>query len=952
MIQITPVTPQKEGCKVVEWRVVFLEFRLTQYHSPLMKPFLKTKTSVPGCRSEIIRRPRLLDRLEVGKSVKLTFVCAPAGFGKTTLLSEWTGCDRNTGYPVAWLSLDESDQDPNRFWGYVIQALGRLSITIRESTLSLLLSPYDLQVDTFLVTFINEIADVQKDFTLVLDDYHLIESEIIHASMGYFLNHLPKNMHVIIATRAEVPLPIARLRARGQMVEIRAGDLRFNLDESHQFLDEVMHLKITREDTALIDRRIEGWIVGLQMAGLSLQDREDLPRVIGSLGEGNRFIFDYLAEEVLNHQSERIQTFLLKTAILNELSGPLCSHLTGMEDAGEILHTLEHANLFLSPINPKNTWYRYHRLFASYLQECLSQRMPESIPHLHRLAAEWYAGNNNPRDAINHALAARDYSLAVDLMDQVAEKTYELGQWSTIIRWIQQAPDDHLFHHPKLCSVYAAVLAPSGHLDEAERVLNEAQKRLSDPGNSEAGAGHGDNTLYGEMMGVRSTIARMRENFETAIQLARQAIPLLPRYHYPWFNAMMNSGHAYRLNGQMEEAARMYHQAIEAAQENKIDLSVLISGTSYLAATCAIQGKLHQAVEIYHKALDIAQHYNIPAHPSLGIVNVGLAELYREWDDNQAASRYLQEGLKMAMQEWGEGVVRAGYINNERILRVFGDLDGALDKIRDAQYLLPGPPLPRALARIKACQAWLSLNHGDLEMARLWAQGCNLNPKASPRYVEELEYVVLARVRLAEGDAESARRIVSHLLEVARASDRLRNFIELLILYASTCVALGEEETAYQSLLESIALAQEEGYIRSFVDESHYLLPLIARLTHDTHFLQERRINEEYITRLLDGMQKSSGSNSAEGRSTGQTPVSHHQGVGLIHDGWEMTESLQPREIEILQRIAAGLSNQEIADEIIIGVNTVRWYVQNIYSKLSVHSRTQAVARARQLNLL
>ena len=378
-----------------------------------MAALLKNKNIIPTQSSKLIERSRLLEKLENYNNARLIFIGAPAGFGKTTLLSDWALRKKSTGYPIAWFSLDEADQDPQRFWSYFIESLLTIPINFRDSTISPFYALFELQPETSLIPLINEMADFKKEFIVILDDYHLINSKSINMGINFLLNNIPSNMHLIIASRSEIPFQIARLRARQQIIEIDASDLRFNLDEVHQFLEEIMHLNLSKEDTDLINTRIEGWIAGLQMAGLTIKDRGNISRLVESVTEGNDFIFDYLAEEVLNAQSEDIQEFLLKTSILSELTGPLCERVTKQSDGFTTLQQLEKANLFIFGIDSKHIWYRYHHLFAGYLQKCLRQRMPTVIPEIHSITAEWLAENNYIEEAVTHALLAKNYSLAI-----------------------------------------------------------------------------------------------------------------------------------------------------------------------------------------------------------------------------------------------------------------------------------------------------------------------------------------------------------------------------------------------------------------------------------------------------------------------------------------------------------------------------------------------------------
>ena len=649
-------------------------------------PLLQTKLYIPPARPELVPRPRLIGRLSAGLGRKLTLISAPAGFGKTTLLSEWLhrrGAVTQRGWAqaaaplhVAWLSLDESDNAPAHFLAYFIAAIQTIHQDIGQSVVAALQSSQSLPIQALLTTLINEIAAMPERSTLVLDDYHLITAQPIHDGLAFLLDHLPPQLHLVIATRADPPLPLARLRARGQLTELRQSDLRFTTDEAAAFLNRVMGLNLSPDHVTALESRTEGWIAGLQMASLAMQahvstqGQENVAGYIRAFTGSDRYILDYLIEEVLQRQPESVQTFLLQTSILNHLTGTLCDAVTSSlleghgEDAGQaMLERLERVNLFIIPLDNERRWYRYHRLFADLLRSRLHRTHPNLAPTLHRRASKWFEQEGLISQAIGHALNAQDFERAAHLIEQNAEVTLMQGEVATFLRWVAALPDDRIRARPSLCVLHAWMLLLSG------QPLEVIESRLQD-------ADVDDELVMGRITALRALIVAFQGQLSRAAELFRQALAQLPqedrfiRDFVTWILSVS------QLSGDDGAAD---HQAMDevlrtSQKTGNVMIAVMIMCNQ--AELYMRQGQLHQAAVIYRRALELATDARGQRRPIAGQALIGLGELHREWNDLDAATRYLTDGIQLTDQ-WTEVGSLEAYIALARVRQARGDLDGA-----------------------------------------------------------------------------------------------------------------------------------------------------------------------------------------------------------------------------------------------------------------------------------
>jgi LuxR family maltose regulon positive regulatory protein len=928
-------------------------------------PLLRTKLYIPPTRPAV-PRPRLLDRLNagLGPGYKLTLLSAPAGFGKTTLLSEWINQVRlpMPAGRVAWLSLDEGDDDSGRFLAYLISALQTIRQDIGEGVLDMLpsLQPHPSPtsflprgVESVLIALINEIAaaldagaEEACPHVLVLDDYHLVNAPSIHRAMVFLLDHMPPQLRLIIAGRTDPPLPLARLRAQGHLVELRADDLRFTAHEAAAFLNQMMGLGLSAGDVAILQERTEGWVAGLQLAALSLQgqDPERIPAIVQAFSGSHRFVLDYLTEEVLPRQSEQVRTFLLKTAILDQLSGPLCEAVSGLGEAQDILEGLEAANLFLAPLDTERRWYRYHPLFADFLRARLSQEaagLDCSLGELHARAAGWYEENGLVTEAIDHALQAQDHDWAARLIEGSARRLLLRSEIGTIIKWAEALPEASFRARPRLCISHAWALVASGRLDAAEERLQLA--RTAD----DTGA------FRGEMAAIQATLTAFRGESQRAAELARQAL-----VHLPGDDAFLrgivaaNLGIPYMLDGDVATAAQAFAEAARMSQKAG-NLLVAVLSLCQVAELQIVQGRLHQAAETYGEAEKLALGKDGRPLPMAGMVYAGLGEVLREWNDLANAARYLEQAIELT-RRWH--TLEVGTFDSHlvlaRVRQAQGDAAGALELVSQAEELavkLDAMILDDVFVAIAKARIWLA--QGNLEAVIRWADTAGLLRARTepviwfegeavhlPYHLQELVAFVLARVFTLQGRPARALALLEPILTRAEELGRTKSVVETLILQA---LALHTEASVVQAvgvLERALTLAESGNLIRIFLDEGERMAALLSRV-RDTAPPAGASYADKLLAAFGDQIERKSMRSDLAQLEADRRPSS-------------LVEPLGERELEILRLIAAGFSNREIAAELVIALSTVKWHINNLYSKLGVHSRTQAVARGRDLALL
>ena len=937
-------------------------------------PLLATKLYIPPPRPNIVLRPRLLARLNAGLPRKLTLISAPAGFGKTTLISEWIQTARqgdketrrqgdaiSPPFAVAWLSLDEGDNNPTHFLTYLVAALQTIAPQMGAGVLGMLQSPQPLRDPTgresILTALLNDIATIPHNFVLVLDDYHVIEANAVDQALTFLLDHLPPQMHLVITTREDPQLPLARLRARGQLTELRATDLRFTHAEAAGFLNQVMGLTLSAAEVSALENRTEGWVAGLQLAALSMQGREDVAGFIRAFAGDNRYIVDYLVEEVLQRQPERVQNFLHQTSILDRLSGPLCDAVTGQKEGRAMLEALERANLFVVPLDDKRQWYRYHHLFADVLVAYVLQEQPAQVPILHQRASVWYAANGLPADAIPHALAAKDFVGAAGLIELAWPAMDGSFQSTTWLGWARALPDESVRARPVLSVAYGWALLNSGQLEAAESRLQDAERWL-DTGLKTGPESAAEmiivdeaqfRTLPASIATARAYQTQARGDIPGAVKYGRRALDLLPAEdHLRRGPAAALLALAQWASGDLEEA----YQTLAAAMANfqKVgNLHFAISGTYGLGDIRTTQGRLHEAIKTYTQVLQLAlaQHPEGPRPLLRGTADLylGLSELYREQGEWEAAIHNLRHcealGDQAALPDWRYRLCRT----QARFKQSQGDLTGALARLDEAERHYRRTPVPdvRPLAALKT-RVWVA--QGRLREALRWVQEEGLSVDDELSFLREFEHITLARVLLAEYTHDHADRAIREVLrlldrlqQAAEAGGRMGSVIEIGVLQALAHQAQGHLSPALVAMERALRLAESEDYVRIFVDEG---LPMDQLLRE----VAARGVMPAYMGKLLaafgtEKQERVDNPTHAQLAPSPSTPATQ-----------SLIEPLSPREVEVLQLIAQGLSNQEISTKLFLALSTVKGHNRVIFDKLQVERRTEAVAKARALGLV
>ena len=910
---------------------------LAQQRTPL-DPLLLTKLHVPRPRTHLVPRSHLTKRLQQGVERALTLISAPAGFGKTTLLAQWLA---QSDMPVAWLSLEAEDNDPTRFLSYLIAALQTLDAQIGTTALAMLHTPQPPPPETVLAVLTNDLMSREGgDVVLVLDDYHTITAAPIQRGMTYLVEHLPPQLHLILATRADPPLSLTRLRAGGQLTEVRAADLRFGTAEASAFLQTVMGLDLEASAIATLEQRTEGWIAGLQLAALSLQGRADVSAFLAAFTGSHRFVLDYLSEEVLARQDASVQQFLLHTSILERLSGPLCDAVTGQEGSQAMLEALERANLFVAALDDERSWYRYHHLFAEVLRGHLQQGEPTLPSVLHRRASAWYEQHDLPAEAVQHALAVPDVELAARLIEPIALPIAARGQLSTVLGWMDALPEALVRTRPLLFVQQASYLMWDNQLEAAKARLQEAERGIREEMPAEQAR-----AIRGSVLTIRAGIVNLSGDTTHGVSLARQALDLLPEAEVILrMGALVTTAHAYLASGDVTPDSEREVAAADALIRAAGNQLSALSSIPLLARLYVLQGRPRQAAATYALVVQVA------GPPPEGLQNIfsvsslsyyfGLGDLLREWNDLDAAEQHLMGGMALINERLPiePSIAILGYTALARLQQARGNTHAALATLdalaRQAQQRCFAPHM---VAQGAAVRAQLELAQGKLAEAIRWADTSGLSAEDDDlSYPREGEYLALARVRIAQGRNEPTAPFLQHALHLldrllldAEAKARMGSVLEILVLRALALEAQGNRTSALSTLERALVFAEPEGYLRLFVDEGP---PMLALLRH----AYVRGIVSNYVAALLAAF--------GEQQAPTLPPPSPRPGP--------LAEPLTERERDVLRLLLEGASNREIARRLVLSVNTVKRHVYNICGKLGVQSRTQAIIRARALNLL
>ncbi len=968
--------------------------------SSMVLPVLATKLRAPRVRTALVQRPRLQALLQRGLDRPLSLISAPAGFGKTSLLGAWRVATGGHDCCLAWVSLDEADNDPVRFWQYAVAAFDSVLPGVGEGAQSLLRSISQSPsgqggvgwLEAVATALINDLAAVEElqnaveqTLVLALDDYHTIRNPVIHDSIAFFVEHLPPHVHLVILTRADPPLPLARMRARDQLVEIRASDLRFSADETEAFLNRVMALGLPADAVKSLESRTEGWPAGLLLAALSLQGREEpfRDRFINDFKGTQHHVFAYLVEEVLGRQPAELQAFLLRTSILSYLTAPLCDAILGV-DTGDpsrtaafpaahptssfsqaMLAQLERENLFVVPLDEDRRWYRYHPLFAEALRARLAQAEPDSLSELHRRAAAWYESQGQVPDAVRHFFSTGDLEHVGRLIEATYKRLMMNGEMVTLRAWLDALPRELLRGRPRLALAYAWSLAYSGPHDLQEQALSWVEASLGEEAGDAVGDGGpigpqnaADRVLRGEMLALRATGASLRWQSKLAIELAQQALWLLWPDDWAeffqdepvapatlediWLRAVVLQalGNAHRLDGNVHAAETTYREVLRLTLGDGVlppFPMMALTASIRLGQVLINRGRLRDTEALYRETLDQVRSHGGELLLFAGEMFIRLGEVLSEQHRLAEAEESIRQGIDLCHRAVNPMPEVAGYLALAGVTWARGAADAARAELGRAEQIVLHGGRDHLMALVAVRRAWLGLVTGEMSGAARWADELPRLRAAReewPRHIREAEDVLLAGIRLAQGRPAESLALLRAILQDAEAAGRTAIVIEVLALEAMACGALGGAEQARRTLARSLTLAAPEGYVRMFTEKGEAMMRLLSDMT-------AARCGSAvagYATALLA---------EVGGGMLGDSSVPHP-----VLNAHPLVEPLTAREIEILRLLASGASNGDIAARYVLSVGTVKGHVNHILGKLGVRNRTEAALRARELDLL
>ena len=898
-----------------------------------LNDLLVTKLYVPKMREGLVLRPRLVDQLAASEGKKLVLINAPAGYGKTTLLTEWFSQREKA---VAWYSLDETDNDVGRFLSYCILALQSINAGICNSVLNVIHSPDPPSIDTLLTFIINDLACLDKRCLLVMDDFHLITDAQVHYTLSFLLHNLPPTLQIVITSRAELPFSISNLRAKNQIVVLDGYDLRFNYQETAEFIQKFFGAELTKEQFGALDKRTEGWVTGLQLTAMGLRDRPDITDFIEHLSGDDRLIGDYLFDEVFSNQPEQVQHFLMATSVFSRFSSSLCDAVLQTDTSQEIIDYLEQANLFITPLDNKRTWYRYHQLFSELLQNRPQRRDHKAIITDYSRAAHWFETHKLLVEAIDYALAAQDFDHAAQLLAPNVAGMMSAGARDQVIRWMQSIPAKILRRTGNLWQHLIMAILEKGNFQEAEQVLSRI---WSDPDELNDLTSQERDTIRGYQQAfLASIIIHTTVDAHRSRQLSRSAGELMPESEV--LGRSITCGHygsACLHLGDTENAIVSLDQAMRLSKLADYELLYLL-WFCYYAQAVAAQGKLAQAKRLYEEADDLAQNMGVQKSNVFSNAVIGLGSLYYEWNDLKQAEKYIEEGVTVAETGDYQDRLMVGYLNFAQIKIALGDYAAVEEKVVCGKAITRKYNYPTEVVQaLKAIQARISLARGDLHSASEWAKNVVIPVEIEDlNSLKEYQLQTLVNVWFLEGKGEQAVNLAEDLYALAQRQKRQRDVIQIGNTLVLGYVQNGERQKAQALLLELLQTAIKEGYVRSFLDRG----PTIKRLLFQLSKSSQADISpsvQGYIAKLFQAF-------DAEAQRL------INLGINLEYP--KPPQILTPREMEVVQMLAAGLSYSEIACQLVIAENTLKSHIKNIYAKLEANNRTQAINRATELGIL
>jgi len=898
---------------------------------PVTDLILNTKLYIPPKRSMLVHRPSISEKLEQGLNRSVTLVSAPAGFGKTTILSEWHTSEKEMGKPLAWLSLDPEDNDAERFFLYMVAALDTLKKGISDSVLPLLQMNQLPATKVILTSLINELTETfQVPFILVLDDYHVISSPTVHEALIFLVENIPPQMHLVILTREDPPLPLARLRAQQQLTEIRAADLRFSLEETTAFLNQVMGLDLTTGQIKTLENRTEGWIAGLQLTAISMSGQDDKASFIRTFASNNRFIFDYLIDEVLEGLPSDVQNFLVKTSILDRMCAPLCDAVTGKTDSQNILLQLEQMNLFVVPLDDQRHWYRYHHLFADILRQQLKTTNQVNIHELHQKACDWYQGNELVGDAIHHALVIGNYEFVADLSESLVFESIEHNELYIIANWLEGLPDKIMQTKPWLNIALAWILFRTRQFERVEQHLQNIESSLQEHQQQ-------DVHIQSHIAAIKAYLAGTHGNIDQVAAMTRKSLGLLPEKEKRLRGSMFSLlGSSLQRMGIFDDAKQAYFDGIVFSKAAG-DWQNTIESYGDLTGFYVERGQLHEAFSACQEALRYVESDFIKGGRNpveTAYIHFRLSTILRHWNKLEESLWHAKRAIEIA-QTWGSGF-RLAYVNLAIALQAVGQDEEAMQAIQQAETMATEES-GFWLADVRSVRALLWLYQGNVVAASKWAQESGLSVDDEIPFPRQRQYLSLAQVLLAQGkngDREAldkAIQLLSRLQVLVDASNAGAYSLQVLMFKALAYQVQGKMEEALSAFGIALPIAERGDYVHVFIREGGEMKKLLEHATR-------KKISPNYTKKLLNVF--GDGGQEADSTSQEDTPLD------------VITETLTPRELEVLTLLDTDLSIPDIANELVLSVDTIRTHIKRIYRKLDVHSRFEAVTRAKKLNTL
>jgi ATP/maltotriose-dependent transcriptional regulator MalT len=895
---------------------------------------LLTKLQVPPLPPHLVPRPALSQRLNATMQNKLTLLSAPVGFGKTTVLSEWAA---RSPQAVAWFALDESDNDPVRFWGYIIAALENIQPGVGEHALALLRSQQTLPIEAVITVLVNAVVVIPRDFALVLDDYHLITTPAIHQGLLFFLNHLPIQMHLLIASRIDPPLPLPKLRANCQLIELRAPDLRFTSQEVATLFSRLASLEISEEIVAHLEMLTEGWIAALQLAAISAQGQPDMAAFLKTFTGNNLYIFDYLANEVWQKISGTLQLFLLQVAIPERFNASLCTALTGQTDGQQILEQLERTNLFIVRLDNQRRWYRFHHLLREFLRERFSVFSPDDVKELHLRACTWHEQNGLVNEAIHHALRAGDSLKAATLVVSAGQRLVRHNEMATLAQWLEVLPDDLFFVLPRLCLLKGWLSITGGQVLASQEWLERAQQGIEN--NTSSPLPHTEQelaTITGELAILRSHLAIFLGDVPRSLKWANQALNLIPeRDLFLRSLGELNLGIASWLNDDIKAATRAMTRAEEIGQAAN-NLYVRLMAFCTLSHIQIEVGQLQRSMQICQRALQLVEEKKGEALSATAIIYISMGQIFYFWNDLEAADHSLQKSITLCKHWQHRELMIYCYAIMAQVKQARGDFTAALEMVQLAELSIQGnQPRYWIASAVSALQIQLALVQQNFALITQWQQTemCS--------YVNVFEQQALARIALAQNQPEKALTILEKAFQRVEEIGRIGAMIDVRLLQAVAYQQQHATQHALRTLVHALTMAEPEGFIRPIVDAGLSLKELLVILAAEEKAPRvcAHSVSLTYVNTLI-GVFESSAKLQASLPAPSCSKQAEPDQPERLH--------LSEREIEIIHFIVAGLSTQEIAQRIIITKNTAKWHIKNIYSKLHVHNRAQLIARVHE----